>query len=218
MHINMRLLPSQEYLQECFDYNEELGELIWKVRPLHHFKSSNGMNIFNSKYVNKIAGTIHNVTNYKIVNIRGTGYSAQRLIFKLKTGQEPTFFIDHINGIRNDNRWDNLREATMSQNCCNRKIKSTNLSGYTGVRWVASHNMWRAEINYKKITHHLGYFKNKEDAIKARRDAELELHGEFSGSNRSNHLNNQTQNCDNGLNDIQILNDLSNDIEFTGCF
>jgi len=52
-------LPSQEYLKECFDYDVETGNLIWrKDRPISHFKDEHDKCIFNSKYASKFAGSI----------------------------------------------------------------------------------------------------------------------------------------------------------------
>jgi hypothetical protein len=110
-----------------------------------------------------------------------------------------------------------LREADRSQNCCNRKIKTTNKSGCTGVYWSKANNMWRVEIGHRNTRHNLGYFKNIEDAIKARKDAELRYHGEYSSQHRSNHSNNENSNCVDGFDDIQDIQK-SNDIEYTGCF
>lgn len=94
--------------------------------------------------------------------------------------------IDHINGNPLDNRKCNLRFATQMQNCWNRKIKSTNTSGVTGVRREHKCNTWHAEImvNYKIIN--LGNYKNKEDAIKARKKAEIKYYGEYRRENNDN--------------------------------
>jgi hypothetical protein len=84
--------------------------------------------------------------------------------------KEPKF-IDHINGIRDDNRIENLRDVLHIQNCQNQKRKNTNTSGYTGVRHNGS--SWEAYImvNYKKK--HLGSFGTIERAIRAREQANI---------------------------------------------
>lgn len=101
-----------------------------------------------------------------------------RLIF------EPTdnfFDIDHKHGkkSRNDNRKSNLRRATRSQNLMNVDVRTNNSSGTTGVYYKKSINKWVAYIyvNYKQI--HLGTFTKKEDAIAARKEAEVKYFGEF---------------------------------------
>jgi hypothetical protein len=62
----------------------------------------------------------------------------------------------------------------------NRKIDSTNTSGYKGVAWRERDRVWRANITVDSKQIHLGHFKNKEDAIKARKEAEEKYFGEFA--------------------------------------
>lgn len=85
------------------------------------------------------------------------------------------FYIDHINGDRLDNRRCNLRLCTPSQNAMNRKIPSTNTSGYKGVSLVQYNNKWLAQIVVQGKTIRLGVFENKNDAIEARLKAEVEI-------------------------------------------
>lgn len=84
---------------------------------------------------------------------------------------------DHINRNRLDNKRENLRNVTKSQNAINSKIKENNKSGITGVYWDKFTKKWRAEIkfNYKKIS--LGRFVNIKDAILARKKGEIKYHG-----------------------------------------
>jgi len=91
--------------------------------------------------------------------------------------------IDHINHCTSDNRKENLRACSMSQNQMNKKKQINNTSGYTGVQWYKSRNKWRAVIEVNKKVHHLGYFDKKEDAIKARKEAEEKYFGEWSYDN-----------------------------------
>ena len=100
------------------------------------------------------------------------------LLHQLILGKKEGYVIDHISHNELDNRKQNLRFATMSQNSINRK----NVKGYC---WYKLRAKWKVEIgvNCKKI--HLGYFINKQDAIEARKQAELKYHGEFT-YNQSN--------------------------------
>ncbi len=93
--------------------------------------------------------------------------------------------VDHIHGenTRNDNRKFNLRIATPSQNGMNKKIYSNNTSGHTGVYWNKSRNRWVSYISINKKLVCLGSYKSKEDAIKARKEAEEKYYGEFSYEN-----------------------------------
>ena len=87
--------------------------------------------------------------------------------------------IDHINGDKLDNRKSNLRICTMQQNSFNKGVQTNNTSGTTGVFWDKSKNRWVAliQINRKQI--YLGTFKEKEDAIQARKQAEIDYFGEY---------------------------------------
>lgn len=90
---------------------------------------------------------------------------------------------DHIHGenSRFDNRKSNLRIATRRQNNTNRKISSNNTTGITGVYYKKDFNKWYANINVGICkTKFLGYFENKEDAIKARKEAEKKYYGEYA--------------------------------------
>ena len=98
-----------------------------------------------------------------------------RLVMNAKEGMD----VDHINNVKSDNRKSNLREATRSQNLMNRRVLKNNTSGVTGVTWVKQINKWRAMIGVNRNVIHLGDYTTKEDAIKARKDAEQQYFGEY---------------------------------------
>jgi len=87
--------------------------------------------------------------------------------------------VDHINRDSLDNRRKNLREVSNRLNCCNTKISKNNTSGCVGVVFNKRANKWMSQIkvNYKSI--HLGYFKNFQDAVNVRKQAELKYFGEI---------------------------------------
>lgn len=87
---------------------------------------------------------------------------------------------DHINRNELDNRKENLRPATKSQNAQNNSISANNTSGFTGVHWVKHLNKWCSRININKKRVLLGYFNKKEDAIVSRLQAEAIYYKEFS--------------------------------------
>ena len=88
--------------------------------------------------------------------------------------------VDHINHNKSDNRKNNLRLATRSQNIQNRGIIPNNTSGVTGVHWHNHTKKWKAEIEVNKRKIYIGVFKEKEDAIKARKEAEVKYFGEYA--------------------------------------
>ena len=87
---------------------------------------------------------------------------------------------DHINRNELDNRKENLRSCTRSQNCMNRGIQSNNTSGFTGVSWHNQSKKWCSSITKNKKFCILGYYTSKNDAVRARLKAEAEYYGEFA--------------------------------------
>lgn len=105
------------------------------------------------------------------------------LMHRVITSSPRAYQVDHINGDPLDNRESNLRVVTRSQNKMNSIIPVNNSSGTKGVNWHKRAKKWAAYItaDYKRI--HLGYFISREDARKAREDAEKKYFGEYSFKN-----------------------------------
>ena len=95
---------------------------------------------------------------YIHIFIDGTAHKAHRLACLYMTGEFPTNETDHVNHIRNDNRWENLRKTTRSENQRNRPKQGNNTSGCTGVFWSIERNKWRALISNGNKRIHLGYY------------------------------------------------------------
>jgi hypothetical protein len=93
---------------------------------------------------------------------------------------DETIDVDHINRNPLDNRKENLRLATPQQNCMNKSIQTNNTSGVPGVSWRKDRNKWRAFITFNGKQISLGLYVNKEDAINARKEAEIKYFGEFA--------------------------------------
>jgi hypothetical protein len=113
---------------------------------------------------------------YIRVYFKGKRVTVHKIIWMMHNGKIPTGMqIDHINGIRNDNRLENLRLVTNKENHRNKKKPKTNTSGHIGVSWKSERNKWAASIFLGgKSGNFLGYFDNIEDAIARRKQAELE--------------------------------------------
>jgi hypothetical protein len=90
----------------------------------------------------------------------------------------PGYVVDHIDGDPLNNRRDNMRIVTSSENSWNQKISKANKSGYKGVCFAAREGRWRAQIRKNKRQYMLGYFKDPADAAAAYAAASAELHGE----------------------------------------
>lgn len=100
-----------------------------------------------SKYSNRKAGarigTLHKSKGYRYISLLGKTYREQRLAVLLMTGEWPLEQVDHINRLKDDNRWENLRCVNSSENCWNRGLYKNSTSGYTGVCWNKKENKWQ---------------------------------------------------------------------------
>ena len=110
-----------EQLKEVLEYNHDTGVFNWIKRNGPRAK------------VGDVAGCKSD--GYIVIKINRKRHPAHRLAYLYMTGNFPENLIDHINHIRDDNRWANLRDATNSQNGSNRVKGKNNTSGYKGVRW-----------------------------------------------------------------------------------
>lgn len=162
---------TKQLLNELVHYNPETGAFTLLYRDRIHFKSDGRHKHWNDRFAGRLAGYVR-CNGYVFITILDKKYRAHRLAWLYMTGEFPSDQIDHINGIRSDNRWSNLRSVTNEINAKNQKRKKNNSSGVTGVWWSKQKRKWVAEImvNYKKI--HIGLFSEIEKATAARKEAE----------------------------------------------
>lgn len=100
----------------------------------------------------------------------------ERMGFQFKDGEE----CDHIDRDPNNNRRENLRKCTHAQNNTNKDKYKNNTSGYKGVCWIEKRKKWLVTIMKDGVTHHIGYYKDKEEAARAYDHFAKLLHGEFA--------------------------------------
>jgi hypothetical protein len=171
-----RALPSADYLDQCFEYDQETGELRWKERPVSHFPTKRAAAIWNGRFAGKLAGCA-NADGYRIVGVGTINWLAHRLIWKLMTGDDGPESVDHRNGDTGDNRWCNLRAATKTEQAWN-AVPPKN--SRTGRRGVSPHRRkWGARIAMNGMVRWLGVYATVEEASAAYNAAARELHGEF---------------------------------------
>lgn len=152
---------TQKELKQLVSYDKSTGIFTW-IKSNKYTKYNEG----------KEVGGIDKSTGYKTAFINGKKYRQHRLAWLYVYGEMPKQLIDHINHDRADNRICNLREVNRSENSRNQKIAKNNTSGIMGVYYLKKTKRWYAQIRIYGKLNHLGYFKNKVDAIKARKDAE----------------------------------------------
>ncbi|HCL4433144.1 TPA: HNH endonuclease [Salmonella enterica] len=144
---------------QIFMYCESTGLLTYKIKR-------------GKILPGNIAGTL-TLNGYVTVGVDKKRYYAHRIIWEMHNGQIPDGYqVDHINGIRSDNRIDNLRIVMNRENSKNQKRKSTNKSGITGVSWDTQTQRWRAHITVDGKMKSLGRYEDKLEALAVRKLAE----------------------------------------------
>lgn len=157
--------PISEFLKHL-NYDPVTGHLWWKIRGQH-------------RMMDRPAGSITG-KGYRDVKLFNKSYRANRVIWAMVTGAWPKYQVDHKNLNKDDNRWDNLREATNAENGRNRsKLRNNSKSELKGVSWHKHIKKWCASIRVDRKLIHLGYFNTPEEAHASYKVAAIELHGEF---------------------------------------
>ncbi|MET3815342.1 HNH endonuclease [Pantoea sp. UYEF8] len=151
---------TQEFLKSIIKYNPETGDM-------QHIK------------MRKPQGISLDSAGYRMIGISGKLYRVHRIAWMLTHGDDMPEYIDHINGDKSDNRIENLRPATNSQNMCNTTIRSDNTSGFKGVCFHNQRNKWMARISLNNKQVSLGLYSTKEQASAAYHLAAYMFYGEF---------------------------------------
>lgn len=148
-----------------YSFNYVDGKFFWKSKK-------------PGVVIGKQAGTF-DYKGYRCIVINRKSYKAHRLVFLFHHGYLPKC-IDHINGIKSDNRIENLREATESQNKANRGKTKVNTSGFKGVFKAHHGKKWRAQIKHGNKQIFLGKFDNKEEAYAKYIESSKKYFGDFA--------------------------------------
>ena len=153
----------QDYVLSAFDYQD--GQLIRKIGRINEIGS--------------IAGCVHKGTGYVHIKIKAKAFKAHRLIFLYHYGYFPEF-VDHIDGNKQNNRIENLREASKQENCQNQKVRWTNSSGVKGVSWHKVNKKWKVALCKNYRSYYFGTYEDKELAELVSMEATDLLHENFS--------------------------------------
>lgn len=165
-------LPSQAHLQKLLRYEPETGKLYWRERTPEMFEPTgrtqeHSCNLWNARFAGKEAFRKTLEKGYRAGKIGWESILAHRLIWKMVTGDDPNI-IDHINGVRSDNRIENLRSVTIAENRRNLAMNRRNTSGHNGVFFDKRSQKWAVVMQ-------IGVFDSKEEAAAARKNAEMLL-------------------------------------------
>lgn len=157
------MLITEENLREMLHYDPETGVWTWLKAPKH-----------NARLTGRRAGSL-NPDGYRKIRIDGLAYQSSRLACLYMTSAWPVIEMDHENRIRDDDRWDNLREATSSQNKYNTRVRDSNL----GVKNIyCSGNQYMVQIGKRYI----GLYRYIEEAMVVRECMQVVLAGNYANN------------------------------------
>lgn len=173
MCYNAAIMITQEELKEYLDYNPDTGIFVWKKKT--HIRAP--------IVIGEVAGHLEN-DGYKRITLFGKRYFAHRLAWiYMKESIPDKMQIDHINRNRDDNRIENLRLATSTENKRNCKKTKVNKSGYKGVHFDSAKRLvrkWRAQIRIGNKQIIIGRYYTPEEAYAAYCEAAKKYHKEFA--------------------------------------
>jgi hypothetical protein len=156
-------LPSLEYLHSILEFRD--GVLYNKISRSSHAVASKRS---GSPYAN----------GYMSITIKSVKYLEHRIVYYMVHGECPEY-LDHIDGDKTNNRVENLRPSTSSQNKCNTSVRANNTSGVKGVSWSKVKRKWTARVAlHGKIK--CGYFDDKEVAAEFVKSLREQCHGYYA--------------------------------------
>jgi len=156
---------NEDLIKEFLTYNKFTGKFYWTKDSKFYKK-------------NEVAGYLR-PDGYEVITINGIKYLSHRLAFVYVNGDIGNSIIDHINGLRSDNRIDNLRISDKKSNARNCGIYQSNKSGFKGVTFIKSTGKWRASASFNGKSKHIGNYETKEFARDAYISFINENYGEF---------------------------------------
>jgi hypothetical protein len=186
-----RQLPSQEILCKLFRYDPGTGDLFHRPRTPDMFHSvkrnqSYACQTWNTRFADTKLDCLDKRGYIRAhIKIDGAKFEtfSHRVAWKIVHGVDPDD-IDHINGIKTDNRLVNLRSVSNAENHKNMAMYKRNTSGVIGVYWHGEANKWHAQIRINGKRCNLGFYDDIDQAVAARKDAEVR-HGYHANHGRN---------------------------------
>lgn len=175
-----------ELCRQLLRYEPETGKLFWLPRPASMFNSTTqspnvACGVWNARFAGEEAFITLNDAGYRYSSIHAIKVRAHRVIWMMQTGEDipEGMLIDHINGVRDDNRWVNLRLASRSQNNHNRhRTRSDSISGIRGVKYRAERDRYVAVLRVDGRERKFGSFRTAAEAHARFLEVERQYRGE----------------------------------------
>lgn len=155
-------MPTLGDMKSHLRYEPSTGHFYW-------------LKTYHKHRVGSRAGSL-DANGYWRVQVGGKVYKAHRLVWLFETEEWPPADIDHINGVRSDNRFGNLRLAPNGTNAQNYPLHGRNRVGLHGVSWVEARQSWRAMIRVDGKQRYVGIFRTPEEAHRAYLAAKAKYH------------------------------------------
>ena len=152
-------------------YNPNTGVFTWVLKPSRRISAGS------------IAGSPHRRSGYRKIKFDGQDYRANRLAWFFVHGAWPCACLDHRNGRKDDDRIDNLREASSAQNAMNRRAVVNSSSAHKGVTYHKQMRKWQAQIKVAGKNKYLGLFASESAAALAYNNAAAVAHEQFARLN-----------------------------------
>ena len=165
-------------VKELLRYEPETGSLHWVIAV---GGGNRGKRVRAGSPAGCVRRTKENGTCYRSVSIDGKRYPSTHVIWALVHGHWPKHTIDHANGDTLDDRLENLREATHSQQQWNKGKSKVNTSGFKGVSPYGTKWRWHIKVD-NKMSWSKQSWDTAEEAFEDRKRALAAFHGEFSNS------------------------------------
>lgn len=164
----------EQAIKDRLHYDPATGILTWRDPRPEDFRSEAHMRTWRTRFAGQKAGKLR-PDGYISVRITVDGvttcFLAHRIAWFVAHGRWPEGQIDHVNGVRTDNRIENLRDVSPLENRRNMRCYARSQTGVAGVTWSAHAKRWMARINTDGRQKNLGYFLRFEDAVTARERA-----------------------------------------------
>lgn len=170
---------TKEELDEVLEFDETISRFRWKPRP----GKTRGVKIFNTRYAGELAGTLNNRGSgllHRVIHINGMNFFEHRLVWLYHYEELPKTDLDHINGDGLDNRIENLRPATSSENRRNMARNKNNSSGHVGVVWHKRDGRYMVQASKGGKCLFGGYFAKEDLHLAAAKAQEMRASLGFS--------------------------------------